>query len=102
MTTKTAVIDLELIQTGDVLMISHDRNRLSVKAVRSDDRITAAALNVVSTDISRRCSDESRSGPLRLARLHPHPHRRPHHDHRLGRLNRLRDLMRSFEPHSRS
>jgi hypothetical protein len=41
----TALIDIGLIQTGDELMIRHDKNRLKVVAVREGSLITADSFN---------------------------------------------------------
>jgi hypothetical protein len=73
MATTTAAIDLELVQTDDVLMIRQDRNRISVKAVRSDDRITAVSFN--STIV---IATKTRAGKWKLAdRLHIDGHQPP-------------------------
>jgi hypothetical protein len=43
--TTAALIDIGLIQTGDELMIRHDKNRLKVTAVPQGSLITAEAFN---------------------------------------------------------
>jgi len=64
-TTGTAPINLDEVQTGDELLIRHDRNRIAVTAVRGADKITATAFN---TDVVMGTRSATRQVEARLAR----------------------------------